>query len=231
MENLFLKYMSKRLELVAAPKREKHELGPVITISRQTGCGASGIAYRLSEALNQMGLVSEKNPWNYINREILETSAEKLNLEPHKLRKVLTDKERGIMDEIVEAFSQHSHVSDIKIMKTIQEVIRQFAEQGNIIVVGRGGAVITHDIIKSLHIRLEAPQEWRLEVIMKRLSFSKEFALKYIQQNDEERSRYALKMLKGKPSMVYDMVINKSRFSDEQVVELIVQAAKIKNLF
>lgn len=231
MENLFLKYMSKRLEHKTVAPLQIHEMGPVITISRQTGCGASGIAYKLSEALNSQGLVSGKQKWNYINREILERSAEKLNLEPDKLRKVLTDKERGIMDEIVEAFSQHSHISDIKIMKTMQEVIRQFAESGNVIIVGRGGASISHDIIRSLHIRLEAPEEWRLEVIMKRLSFSRDFAVKYLRQTDEERSRYTLKMMKGTPSVLYDITINRSRFTDEQVVETILQAATIKKLF
>lgn len=231
MENLLLNYMSKRLELTAAPPVEKFEMGPVITISRQTGCGASVIAYRLSEELNAKGLISGKQSWNYINREILEKSAEKLHLEPEKLKKVLTDNERGIMDEIVEAFSQHSHISDIRIMKTMQEVIRQFAEQGNVIIVGRGGASISRDIVRSIHFRLEAPEEWRMAIIMKRMSFSKDFAIKYLRQSDEERSRYAQRMMKGKPAMMYDMVINRSQFTEEQVVETIMQASRIKKLF
>ena len=47
--------------------------------------------------------------------------------------------------------------SDLKIRTTIAKVIRKFANEGNAIIVGRGGVAITRDIPLSLHIFLEAP--------------------------------------------------------------------------
>lgn len=233
MDNLLIEYMNRRFGTPPEILYQKKENGPVITISRQTGCGATAIAFKLADALTRMYTESGKNvSWNYMNREILETAAGKLNLEPHKLHQVLTDHQRGIMDEVVEAFSTHTHKSDMRIMKTLQDVIREFAEQGHVVIVGRGGAAISHDIPKSLHIRIEAPEEWRVEQIMKRLSFSKSYATDYITKNDEDRHRYVQKMLQGKKATaIYDMVINRSRFTDAQIVQLIIEAARIKNLF
>ena len=191
MENLLYEYMSKRF----SAEHEYHEIprgfGPVITISRQAGCGASKLAHDLCQMMNSsLNLSGKPGNWKFINHEILEKSAEKLDLNPHKLDQVITDKERGIMDQIVEALSSHSHKSDQKIMKTVQEVIRLFAEQGYVVIVGRGGAVVSQHIARSLHIRLEAPIEWRLENVMKKLEYSRGYALEYIHKIDEHINRF-----------------------------------------
>ncbi len=232
MENLLVEYMNKRFsngKIIAEPAIGP---GPVITISRQTGCGASGLAYEVSKVFNNLNPSSGKTlPWHFINREILEKSAKELNLEPSHLHKVITDKERGIMDQIVEALSSHMHKSDQKIMKTVRDVIRQFAEQGNVIIVGRGGAIVSRDIERSLHVRLEAPLEWRVGVIMTNLGFSREYSREYIRKSDEERAMYVQKMFPGNNrELLYDLVLNPSRFSRNQLIETITALARIKGI-
>ena len=232
MENLLIEYMSKRFSNGKVLTDSAKKLGPVITISRQTGCGASSLAFELSKAFNDLSTPAVKSePWHFINREILEKSAEKLELEPRHLHKVLSDKERGIMDQIVEALSTHAHKSDQKILKTVREVIRQFAEHGNVVLVGRGGAIVSRDIERSLHIRLEAPLEWRIGVIMSNLGFSKEYSREYIRKSDEEREMYVQKMLPGyNRDLLYDIVLNPSRFTRSQLVETITALARIKGI-
>ena len=232
MENLLYEYMSKRF----SAEHEHHEspkgFGPVITISRQAGCGASKLAHELCQLMDASSHpYSKPGTWHFINHEVLEKSAEKLNLDPHKLDKVITDKERGIMDQIVEALSSHRHKSDQKIMKTVQEVIRQLAEQGNIVIVGRGGAVVGQHISRSLHIRLEAPFEWRLSEVMKKLEYSREYAREYIRRIDEQREMYIQKMLQGSRNFsIYDVTLNPSRFSENQLIGIIAHMAMVKGI-
>lgn len=232
MENLFLEYMNRRLSQSPDITGGQDNKGPVITISRQTGCGATGIAGKLSLALSRINDKHDnRQPWNYMNREILEKAAEKLNLEPYKLDRVLTDKDRGYIDEVVEAFSGKTHKSDTQIIKTFKQVIHHLASQGHIIIVGRGGAVICNDIPASLHIRLEAPENWRTELIMKRLGYDRSQAVKYITKNDEERLRYVkLVLTQQLQTMFYDLTINRSRFTEDEVVEMILNAAQQKKL-
>jgi len=245
MENRLFEYMNRRIGGGFTPAGQIKEAGPVITISRQTGCGASHIAWALCEELNAKKSIpsvktdgnavktdgNTEGKWSFINREILQKSAEQLNLDPLTLKHVIDDKDRGIMDQIVDALSTHSHKSDQKIMKTVQDVIRQFGVNGNVVIVGRGGASICSGIKKSLHIRLEAPEEWRIAQITQRLDFSRTFATQYIRKQDAERELLVAKLFGKKADRhVYDIEMNCSRFTEKEIVGAIIQLAIIKGL-
>jgi len=232
MENRLFEYMNRRVGGDFVPSGHVKEAGPVITISRQTGCGASHIAWTVCQELNKRKPAAKNGgKWNMISREILQKSAEELNLDPTALKHVISDKDRGIMDQIVEALSSHYHKSDTKIFKTIQEVIRQFGTNGNVVIVGRGGASFCVDIKKSLHVRLEAPEAWRIEAIAKRLDFSKAYATEYVRKTDIERELLVSRFFGHKPdNSEYDIEVNRSRFSEQEIVDTIVQLASIKGL-
>ncbi len=232
MENSLFEYMNRRIGGGFVPAGTLRDPGPVITISRQTGCGASRIAWAICEELNKRKLpVKNERRWSFISREILQQSAEELHLDPVSLKQVISDKDRGIMDQIVAALSTHSHKSDQKILKTVQEVIRKFGTNGNVVIVGRGGAGICRDIKRSLHIRIEAPEEWRIDEIARRLDFSKTFATEYVRKHDSERELLVTKILGRKPeNSSFDLEINRSRFTEKELVDSIIQVASIKGL-
>jgi len=232
MENRLFEYMNRRLAGELVPENPKKEPGPVITISRQTGCGARGIASAICQELNKRKpTVKNENQWRYISREILLESAEKLNLDPEALQHVVNDKDRGIMDQIVGALSTHSFKSDQKILKTVHEVIRQFGQRGKVVIIGRGGASICGDIKQSIHIRLVAPEEWRIAEIARRLDFNKAYASEYVRKRDAERELLITRLLGKKPdSLAFDLEINRSRFTDTQLAEIIIQLATIKEI-
>jgi len=232
MDNRLFEYMNRRIGGNFIPTRTIAELGPVITISRQTGCGARGIAWAICEELNKRKpTIKTEGNWRYINREILQESAEQLNLDPSALKSIIDDKNRGIMDQIVGALSTHSHKSDQKILKTVQNVIRQFAVNGKVIIIGRGGAHICKDIKLALHIKLVAPEEWRIPEIAHRLDFSKAYATEYIRKRDVERDLLVTKLFGGKTdSSTYDIEINRSRFTEKELADVIIQLAFIKGL-
>jgi cytidylate kinase len=232
MENRLFEYMNKRFGGDIIPSNTIEEAGPVITISRQTGCGARGIAWEICEELNKPSVKTDGNgKWKYISREILQESAEQLNLDPAALKNVIDDNNRGMMDQIVGALSTHSHKSDQKIMKTVQDVIRQFANNGNVIIIGRGGASICHDIKQSLHIKIVAPEDWRIAEIARRLDFSKAYATEYVKKRDLERELLITKLLGKKPdSSAYDVEMNRSRFTEKELADAIIQLSLIKGL-
>lgn len=232
MENRLFEYMNKRIGGDFTPSQTMKDPGPVITISRQTGCGARGIAWAICDELNKRKpVVKSEGNWRYINREILQESAEQLHLDTNALKSVIDDKNRGIMDEIVGALSTHSHKSDQKILKTVQDVIRQFAVNGKVIIIGRGGAHICKDIKLALHIKLVAPEEWRISEIARRLDFSKAYATEYVRKRDVERDLLVTKLFGKKPdSSAFDIEINRSRFTEEELADAIIQLALIKGL-
>lgn len=233
MNDLLFEYMNRRVSGDPLLNLKPIAFGPVITISRQTGCGAESIAHELCVELNKQKLLGNKhNEWKYISKEILQRTAEELNLDPNFLHHVIADKNRGIMDQIVEALSTHAHKSDQKILKTIQAVIRQFACKGNAVIIGRGGARICSDIRRSVHIRLEAPEEWRIDALAKKMDFSKDFAAEYVRSHDAQRELFKTKVYgKSLSNLLYDVVINRSRFTEKEIVEIIIQLGKTKGIF
>jgi cytidylate kinase len=232
MENSLFDYMNRRISGIAEKLLPPGEAGPVITLSRQSGCGASRIAWALCEELNKKKPAADSShKWKLISREILLSVAEKLNLDPQALRHVINDKDRGIMDQIVEALSSHSVKSDGKILKTLREVIRQFGNNGRVVIVGRGGASLCSGIENSLHIRLEAPLDWRMAQIEERLGFSREYARDYIRERDAERERFIKKVAgRGKAEPAFDVVLNRSRMTEKQLVQIILHLAAVKGL-
>jgi cytidylate kinase len=99
--------------------------------------------------------------WDYINKELLQKAARELNVKPSEIAYVFKYQERNALGDIFASYANKYYKSDRKIRKTIADVIRSIAIEGNIIIIGRAGVVLTKDIPGSLHISLEAPLEWR----------------------------------------------------------------------
>jgi len=230
MSDLLLNYMNRRL--AEKPLSEEFNPGPVITISRECGCGARNIAKELALQLSKKTITGGvKIEWRWIDKEILEQSATKLNLEPSLVKRVFADKERGTIDEILSALSSRSFKTDKKIRNTTIDVIRAFAIEGHVIIIGRGGVAASRDIRRSLHVRFEAPEEWRIEAMMHLRPFTHPGAKLYIREQDELRNRFRDKVLCDKScNLLYDIIINRSRFSEPEIVRLIMEMAEAKGI-
>jgi len=232
MPDLLSEYMLRRIGEMREINEKRNDPGPVITFSRETGCNASAVAHDLSIKLNgHAAQFNMRGGWQYINREILEKSAEKLHLDTSHIKKVLSDKDRGVMDEVVEALSGKRHMSDLKIKKTTQDVLKEFAERGNVILVGRGGVISCRHIRRSVHIRFEAPLEWRINEIMTRFGYDKKFAREFVLKSDKEREQM-IGCLTGEKTCntLFDLIVNSSRFNKEQMTELIFQLVLTKDI-
>src|SRR5512133_2244591 len=135
--------------------QKKTEPGPVITISREYGCPGKQIAEKLCNALtDKLKSRGEKSEWRWVSKEILTEAANELQVNPEEIKYVFDYEQKGILDDILKAQGQRYYKNDRKIRNTIGNVIRSFGIQGNVIIVGRAGVVLTKDIPRSLHISL-----------------------------------------------------------------------------
>lgn len=230
MSNLLLSYLNKRLtETEEVKKKADLVAGPVITISREVGCNGVKLANLIVSKLN------EENPetnWKVISKEVFYQSAKELKMHPDEVRKTLHQTEKFTFDDILKAFSDKNYKSDITIRKTMKRVIRQIAIDGYCIIVGRAGHEITKNIKDSLHIRLIAPLEYRINTIIHNKHLNREEAIDFIEKVEKERINFRKAILKGDISNeLYDLTINRAAFSDEEIIELIEFVGMKKNLF
>ncbi len=210
----------------AIKKPVKKDPGPFITISRETGCNATAVAQELVKFLSQYG-----KSWQYVNKEILEESAHKLNLEESKIEQIFDMGARTHLDEILDALSNRYYINDKRVRKTFSQVLRHFAKEGNIVIVGRASVSATKDIPNGLHIRLVAPYQWRVNSLKKRKIFENVNVEAFIKEHDEKKKRLIEQFCGKKFDQVYfDLTINRETFSSQQIISIIIEAMKLKKL-
>ncbi|GAB1452515.1 hypothetical protein MASR2M47_25710 [Draconibacterium sp.] len=210
-------------------KKDKSVAGPVITISREVGCNGVKLSNLIVSKLNSKNPVKE---WKVISKEVFYQSAKELKMHPDEVRKILHQTEKFTLDDILKAFSDKNYKTDATIRKTMKRVIRQIATEGYCIIVGRAGHIIAENIKDSLHIRLIAPLDYRINTIMHNNNLSREEAITFIEKVEKERLQFRRSIFKDDPSHeIFDITFNRAAFSDEEIIELIECAAKKNNLF
>jgi cytidylate kinase len=195
--------------------------GPVITLSRLTGCDGRQVAANLADNLNQK-FCSTK--WRWIDKDIIYSIAKELNTDTQRVENFYKGIELSNFSEMIMAFSG-GFVSDLRVKKAIKDVILAMCKEGYIILVGRGGVSIAHDITDALHIRLIAPFYWRVENIMRKMEKKIEAAEEYVVDTDEKRFNLIQSLLDKKPlniDYLFDATINRNSFTIQETTDLIV---------
>jgi cytidylate kinase len=223
------KYLSERVQ---AEYSKMKDPGPVVTIAREYGCPAKLIARQLAEELTKKMLVKGiEVSWRYITKEIMAESARELDLDPTQIRYVFDYEQKGAIDEILSAQLTKYYKSDRKIRGTIARVIRNIACEGHVVIVGRGGVSIVHDIPRSLHIMLVAPLEWRVLRISEKNAITQEEARKECIDTDKKRQQFR-ESFQGKNTdyTSFDLTINCMTLSIDEIVRIIIKAVEVKKL-
>ena len=110
-------------------------------------------------------------------------------------------------------------------------MVRTFAIDGFCIIVGRSGHLIASDIKNALHLRLVAPLEYRIKVIMENNNLNRDEANLFIHRVEKERIAFRNAILQGHmASEIFDLTINRASFHDEEVVDIIEYAIKEKGI-
>jgi cytidylate kinase len=197
------------------------EAGPVITLSRLTGCDARQVAAMLTDDLNHRYGTTK---WKWIDKDIIYAIAKELNTDTQRVENFYKGIELSNLSEMIMAFSG-GFVSDMRVKKAIRDVVLSMCKEGFIILVGRGGVSIANEIEDALHIRLIAPFYWRVENVMKKKGMDIETAEEYVVDTDEKRFNLIQAFLDKKPlnlDYLFDATINRSAFSIKETSELIL---------
>lgn len=228
MNNTLMVYLNKRLHQHDQKYQSSNlQPGSVICISREVGCGGVNIARLLAVELDKQTFCKK---WKVLSKEILEESARELNMETNKLRNYLKEGERGLFDDILNAFSEKKFISDRKINKTLIDLITSFANDGHCIIVGRAGHIIARDIQKSLFIKLTAPHDWRVKRIMAKNNLNIREAIDFIEKTEKERQNFIKHIADDTKEVGFDLTIDLSRNSSSDVVAIIQFVAQTKGL-
>jgi len=202
-------------------KKSPVDDGPVITISRLTGCDARQVAAILADNLNHRFGTTK---WKWVDKDIIFAIAKELNTDTQRVENFYKGIELSNLSEMIMAFSG-GFVSDLRVKKAIRDVVLSMCKEGHIILVGRGGVSIAHNIADALHIRLVAPFYWRVQNVMKKKVMDMETAEAFVVDTDEKRFNLIQSFIEKKPlniDYLFDATLNRSTYSIEDIASMIV---------
>jgi len=213
-----------RAEMLKSPV---DRTGPVITISRLTGCDGREVAAELVAMLN---LRYNTNRWRWVDKDIIYHAASELKTDTHRVETYYQGLGMTDISQMIMAFSG-TYVTDSSVKKAIREVVLSIARDGYAVIIGRGGVAITRDIANALHVRLMAPIYWRVQNVMKKKGMITEKAEEYVIQTDETRNKLIVDFLDKKPVSIdhlFDVSINRSSFTIDQISSAILSLYESK---
>ena len=213
-----------RAEMLGRPV---DQTGPVITISRLTGCDGREVA---AELVAQMNLRFNTNRWKWVDKDIIYHAAHELRTDPNRVETYYQSLGMADISQMIMAFSG-SYVTDSSVKKAIREVVLSIARDGYVVIIGRGGVSITRDMANALHVRLVAPLYWRVQNVMRKKGMIIEKAEEYTLQTDEKRHKLIVDFLEKKSQCIdylFDVTLNRSSFTLEQISTLILTMYETK---
>jgi cytidylate kinase len=158
-----------------------------VTVSRQSGCGAHVFAEELAAWL-QSHHGHGAAPWTIFDRTLVEAVLQDHHL-PSRLAAFMPEDKVSQMHDIIEdLFSLHPPTETL--VRQTSETILRLAELGNVIILGRGGNIITGRLPQVLHVRLIGSVELRVNHLQVFDKLNKKEALARIEREDGGRARY-----------------------------------------
>ena len=193
----------------------------VITISRQFGAGGKTLGERVAEKLD----------YALIDEDIIERVAHKAEVSPNWVKSI--EKEAGgpllrfisgmgpFRKSYVERLGEHKkgYIDGHIYVDLLHEIIKELAEEGDCVIIGRGGQYILRDYDEAWHLLLVADYEHRVKFMEEHYNLSRRQAALIVDKQGKRRKnlyRYFGKEDYDQPYL-YHLVLNMSKMSIEKV--------------
>ena len=197
----------------------------VITISRQFGAGGKTLGKMIAKELG----------YTFADQQIIQKIAETANVSPHWVESI--EKEAGtrltkVIDHVVSMRwvervlkEERGYIDEEIYLDYLVVIISQVAEEGNVVIIGRGSQYILNDHPDARHILLVDEIENRVKFMMENYALSGKEAEKIVAKEDKRRMSFYGKLGKAdfdNPGL-YHLVLNMGRLSMEKALQLVLQ--------
>lgn len=189
---------------------------PCITISREYGCEG----YPAAERLRELMMHKTGDEWVLIDKAVLEEVARRHNISEEILQ-TLGENNR-ILDEILATFSPRWK-SNHEYFTLLSRHVVALAEQGNVIILELGGALITRHFEHSYHFRIYASDRFKTATLAGRLNLDTEEAEILMKRQQKARDHFTRDFLNrdDHDSDLYDILLNNERCNPEKIAQII----------
>lgn len=192
-------------------KKDKH--GLTVTLSSEAGAGGGWVARILATELQM----------NIVGSELIHKVAESAHMSD-KVIKSLDEKSISFFDSLISSFFESRHIWPNEYIRHLSMVMHTNAKHGNIIIIGRGGSFILRD--EAFRVRVIAPQETRVQRVMRDRQMSHKEALDYVKKYEADQVAFIKKYFNediNDPEH-YDIMVNTEHVDIESAAESVKKA-------
>jgi cytidylate kinase len=187
----------------------------IIVISHEMGAGGPEIGQLLAQRLG----------YRYVDQELISDAAQRYGLLEEKL---------SHLDESKPSLFERFDAETRRYITVIQTALYEFAENDNVVLMGRGGQWLLRGIPHAIRVRVMAPFDLRVKRLAKKLAgqmgeqTNQRTVVDMVRRDDAEklgRLRY-LYEVDIRDSSLYDIVVNTEKLPTEAAVEVIAAVAR-----
>ena len=185
----------------------------VITVSRQVGSLGTEISRILAERLQ----------YEYVDKEKIGKALATYGLPEPELEK---------FDEKKPPFWDSWQVQRKKFLHFLEAVIYDFAQKGNVVIVGRGGQVLLKDLPGVLHLRVIAPFEMRVKRFLAEKGGDEKQIARLLRRNDRDSEGFIRTFfdMSWDDAALYDLVLNTQKISVDTAVGMALQSTQSREM-
>ncbi|HEU5395892.1 MAG TPA: cytidylate kinase-like family protein [Verrucomicrobiae bacterium] len=195
---------------------------PSITISRMAGAGGRTVASKLAEDLQ--AYAPRGRQWTVFDRNLIEKVLEDHHLS-RRLAEYLPESSQPFRPPEFKELRGQNLSSTTMVEQTV-ETIWKLAEDGFVILVGRGANVITAGLDNMFHVRLVGSLEKRARRLEMVYDFDRATARQYLKTQDESKKRYLKEYFDRdiEDPLLYHLVVNTDGMTYEGAARVIADA-------
>jgi cytidylate kinase len=179
---------------------------PIITISRQLGSLGNEVSRLAAELLG----------YHLVGRDLINQAARQAGAPEAAL---------AAIDELGFLGLRLSHAVCDAYHAAVRQVMLELAEEGNVVIVGRGGQSILRGYPGTTHLRIIAPTLVRIERIARRKEISLESAQAQVETSDRFHYNYLKRCygIRWDDQDLYDLILNTHHLTASQAAALVCQ--------
>ena len=187
-----------------------------------SGAGGRTVASKLAEYLQARTALPD--PWTIFDKNLIEKVLEDHHLS-RRIARFMPEAHKSLLEDTLEDFLRlHPPIAAL-VQKTC-ETILSLAEKGQVIVVGRGGNIVTSKLPTAFHVRLVGSVEKRVARLKEVYDFDDGNAREFLKVQDAAKKRYLRDHFNRDidDPLLYHVVINTDGIDYEQAAHLIGDA-------